>query len=134
MKTVFILRACPGAGKSTLAESLTDNNRSSTICCADDYFMHGDEYRFDPEKIGAAHQWCQKMFDDATTEGVEIVVVANTNTHERDVNHYRNLAIERGYMVFVTIVENWHNGNDVHNVPSEVKDKMRNAIKQNIKL
>jgi hypothetical protein len=134
MKICHILRAVPGSGKSTLAEALTDNNRSSTICCADDYFMHGDEYRFDPEKLGAAHLWCQKMFDEATAEGVEIVVVANTNTHERDVKLYRNMAIERGYTVFVSIVENWHKGKDVHNVPDDVKDKMRNCIKQNMKL
>lgn len=133
-KIVYILRAVPGSGKSTLAESLTNNNCSSVICCADDYFMFGDKYMFDPEKLGQAHQWCKNMFIDAISTDVEIVIVANTNTRERDVKEYRDLAIEKGYMVFVLIVENWHNGTDVHNVPTEVKDKMRNSIKQNMKL
>lgn len=133
-KIVYILRGIPGNGKSTLAEQLCDTNKSSVICCADDYFMHNNEYLFNAEKLGSAHKWCQQLFLENLTDETEIIVVANTNTRERDVNVYRKLAIEHGYTVFVLTVENWHNGNDVHNVPEETKEKMREQLIKSIKL
>lgn len=133
-KTVYILRACPGSGKSTLAESLCDSTKSNVICCADDYFMHNGEYLWDDEKIGSAHKWCQSLFLENLKDETEIIVVANTNTRLSDVNLYRNLAIEHGYMVFVLTVENHHQGKNVHNVPDEVIDKMEQQLKNSIKL
>jgi len=133
-KNVFILRGCPGCGKTTLAEELCNNNRSSVICSADDYFMVDDEYKWDAEKIHLAHLWCQQLFKENLKDGTEIIVVANTNTTTKDVNTYRDIALEYGYKVFVTVVENYHNGVNTHNVPKEILEKMENTIKQNIKL
>ena len=136
MKVVYILRAIPGSGKSTLAEMLCDTHHSSVICCADDYFtdIETGVYNWSADKIGAAHLWCQSLFKEAIADGVEIIVVANTSTRTSDVNTYRNVAIEAGYMVHVLTVENWHNGMDVHNVPEEIKEKMREALIKSIKL
>lgn len=135
-KIVYLMRGLPGNGKSTLAEMLTDTTKSSVICCADDYFtdIETGEYNWSAEKIGSAHMWCQNLFKESLADGVEIIVVANTNTTTKDVNTYRKLAIEAGYMVFVLTVENWHDGMDIHNVPEEVKDKMRKALINSIKL
>ena len=135
-KLVYILRAIPGSGKSTLAEQLCDSHKSSVICCADDYFtdIETGAYNWSVEKIGAAHMWCQSLFKESLADGVEIIVVANTNTTTKDVNTYRKLAIEAGYMVHVLTVENWHDGKDVHNVPEEVKVRMRDALIKSIKL
>lgn len=136
MNIVYILRAIPGSGKSTLAEMLTDTSKSSVICCADDYFtdIETGEYNWSAEKIGSAHMWCQNLFKESLADGVEIIVVANTNTTTKDVNTYRKLAIDAGYMVFVLTVENYHSGKDVHNVPEETKKAMREILSKSIKL
>ncbi len=134
-KIVYILRAIPGSGKSTLADELVDNSFSSVICCADDYFTdeHGN-YNWDQEKIGSAHLWCRQLFLDNLENNTEIIVVANTNIMESDVNKYRKLALEYDYKIFVLTVENWHNGNDIHNVPDEVKTIMKEKLMNSIKL
>lgn len=138
-KTVIILRGVPGNGKSTLASLLatisTLANLKCEICCADDYFMDQDgAYKYDPEKIGGAHLWCQRKFHDALFNNVDLVIVANTSTRERDVNHYRKQAIEFDYKVFVLLVENWHQGIDLHNVPENVKQSMKEQLMNSIKL
>lgn len=135
MKAVHILRSIPGAGKTTLANELCNNNRSSVICTADDYFTdENGNYNWDPEKIGSAHKWCFNLFEENIKDETEIIIVANTNTREKDVNKYRNYAIENGYTVFVQTVENWHNGVNTHGVPDETLDKMSKQLKNSIKL
>lgn len=135
-KIVYILRAIPGSGKTTLAEKLCACAKTSVICSADDYFtdIETGEYNWSAEKVGSAHQWCQSLFKENLEEGTEIIVVSNTNTTEKEVNTYRKPAIEAGYMVFVLTVENWHDGKDVHNVPEEAKKAMRERLSKSIKL
>jgi predicted kinase len=135
-KIVYILRAVSGAGKTTLAESLCDTIYSSVICCADDYFtdIETGEYNWNVEALESAHKWCQAMFKEHLEDETDIIVVSNTNVMERDVNTYRNLALEYGYKVFVLTVENWHNGKDVHNVPEETKIAMKSKLLNSMKL
>ena len=133
-KICIILRGCPGAGKSALAESLIANSKSGFICCADDYFMHNGEYLFDKDKLYKAHQWCFNNFEQQLKNQADVIVVANTNTRLSDVKPYRELALEYNYKVFVMIVENWHDGENIHMVDQETIDIMKNRIKQNIKL
>jgi len=135
MKNCYILRSASGAGKSTLAEELVRNNKSSVICSADDYFIDQDgNYIWDETKIHSAHKWCQSLFQENLKTETEIIVVSNTNTRNSDVELYRNLALEYGYLVFVLVVENRHNGNDIHNVPNETKERMKNQLIKSIKL
>jgi uridine kinase len=134
-KTVYILRGCPGNGKTTLAEELCTSNKSSVICSADDYFTDLDgNYNWDAEQLGSAHNWCFNLFEENIKDETEIIIVANTNTRERDVNKYRNYAIENDYTVFVLTVENYHKGKNIHNVPEETIDKMKEQLKNSIKL
>lgn len=138
MKLVYVLRAVPGSGKSTVADALAESaskaGLSSDVCCADDFFMHDGEYRFDAEKIGNAHLWCQNKFAENIADGTDVIIVANTSTRSRDVNTYRKPAVDAGYTVFVLTVENWHDGKDVHNVPEATKDSMREQLKNSIRL
>ena len=139
MKTVYILRAVPGAGKSTVAEHIhnmaLNSGRKSIICCADDFFIdEAGNYKWVAEKIGSAHVWCQNKYHTALFSDVDNIIVANTNTRARDVNSYHKLALDFGYTVFVLTVENWHNGKDIHNVPDEAKLKMAEQLKNSIKL
>lgn len=134
MKTVYILRGVPGCGKSTLAEELTNNNKSSVICSADDYHMHDGKYVWDESRSHAAHLWCMQLFEENLKDETEIIVVSNTNVKHRDIKYYRNLALEYDYKVFVLVVENWHEGVNTHDVPEESLKRMENSIRSNIKL
>ena len=123
-KQLFILRGLPGSGKSTIAESLGGYNLE-----ADTYFTDDDgEYNFDPSKLPEAHKWCQSMVEELMTENVERIVVSNTSTQEWEMTPYREIAEENGYLVFYLIVENRHNGDNIHGVPSEVIERMKNRF------
>ena len=43
-------------------------------------------------------------------------------------NPYYNLATKYGYKIFSIIVENRHGGINIHNVPDEIIDKMKNRF------
>lgn len=140
---VIILRGIPGSGKSSVADFLVKmakNQRvtvdtQSVICCADDYFTDKEgNYNYKQEEIGNAHAYCKRLFNDSIAKKVPYIIVSNTSTRASDVNYYRNIAVENRYMCFVMTVENWHNGIDVHNVPEEVKEKMREQLKNSMKL
>lgn len=137
-KIVHILRGIPGCGKSEVAHNLhkmtTCNGNTAMICCADDFFtdLEGN-YNWNLEQLPTAHLWCLQEFKNALFEGINNIIVSNTNIASSDVNKYRELAVEAGYMVFVLTVENWHNGKDVHNVPVETKLAMNEILRQNLK-
>lgn len=138
-KIVIILRGVPGCGKSTIAKYISSigiyGGKTTTICTADDYFIDANgEYVYIANEIHNAHLWCQKLFQSAIDNADDLIIVANTSTRESDVKYYRDIALEYDYNVFVMTVENWHNGIDVHNVPIVVKDKMKNQLKNSIKL
>ncbi len=133
-KIVYLLRGVCGCGKSSLAEELAKIG-SSVICCADDYFMDDEgNYNWSADKIGSAHLWCQNLFLENLKDGTEVIIVANTSTRERDVNVYRKLALEYGYLVYVMTVENHHNGVNIHNVSEETLINMEKQLLNSIKL
>ena len=124
-KELFLLRGLPGSGKSTLANQL-----GGSLVEADRYFMEYGEYKFDASKLGEAHDWCRnqvKEWMETNDRGFDVprIVVSNTFTQEWEMKPYYELAKEHGYMVFSLIVENRHGGQNVHNVPEEVIDRMR---------
>ena len=124
-KELFLLRGLPGSGKSTLANQL-----GGSLVEADRYFMDYGEYKFDASKLGEAHDWCRnqvKEWMETNDRGFDVprIVVSNTFTQEWEMKPYYELAKEHGYMVFSLIVENRHGGQNVHNVPEEVIDRMR---------
>lgn len=126
---LYILRAVSGAGKSLLAKSITNN-----ICCADDFLYENGEYVWKIEKLSKAHRDCEALCEKFMQANESHIVVANTNAHLSDTKAYRELAEKYGYTIFSLIVENRHDGVDEHNVPQATKEKMANAIKQNMKL
>jgi len=138
MKTAYILRGIPGCGKSSLSDELHSNasmtGRTALICSSDDFFMdHDGKYNWDFDKLGHAHMWCKQEFKNGIAEGIDVVIVSNTNIHTSDVKAYHDVAKDGGYMVFVLTVENWHDGTDIHDVAIEVKLAMSDTLRQNIK-
>lgn len=128
IKELYLLRGLPGAGKSTLAKSLGGIHVE-----ADQYFMEDGEYKFNPNQIKNAHNYCQIqtrgwMKTDGTQVDVSRIVVSNTFTQEWEMEPYFEMAKEYGYRIYSLVVENRHGGLNEHNVPTETIDKMRNRF------
>jgi len=126
MKSLYLLRGLPGAGKSTLAKKLGDAHFE-----ADMYFTNENgQYIFNGADIKKAHEWCQNEVQLAMilnhTSGLnESIVVSNTFTQEWEMEPYYKLAETYGYRVFSLIVENRHGGENLHNVPEDKIEVMR---------
>jgi len=123
MKRVIIMRGLPGSGKSTLAKSLARHYGGARIVSADDYHMVGGEYRYDPAKAGLAHSECLRRFTlSVSAEGIEVVIVDNTNTSGLQIAPYVRVAeafsykvdiVEMGCSILDSIKRN------IHGVPEE---------------
>ncbi len=125
MNTLVLLRGLPGSGKSTAAKLFNKAPHFE----ADMYFMDADgNYQFDVAKIKDAHNWCRHSVMDAMKADYPIVVVSNTFTQEWEMEVYYLLAEELGYMVVSMIVENRHGGKNIHGVPEDKLEIMKNRF------
>jgi predicted kinase len=133
MRTLYILRGLPGSGKSTLAKTLV---HSGSICEADQFFVNKEtgEYEFNPDEIKIAHQWCKDEVENRMKSNQEnpqyhpAIVVSNTFTQEWEMDWYFKLAEKYDYKVFTLIVENRHGGKNIHGVPDEKLEIMKNRF------
>ena len=127
-KILILFRGVPGAGKTSLCASLGIKPMS-----ADMYFeTMGDNgdliYRFDPTRLKEAHAWCQKHTGISMEMGVSPVGVANTFTQEWEMQSYFELAEKWGYKVFTVIVENRHGNSNIHGVPDDKVQVMKDRF------
>lgn len=122
-KKLIIVHGIPGSGKTSFAETL-----GRAICCADDYFMRGGKYVWKAEKVGTAHDWCQRKCRRFMKKQIDTIIISNTSTTEREMQPYFDLARQFGYMVFSVVVENRHGKTSVHNVPEVTLEKMRSRF------
>ena len=121
---LYLLRGLPGAGKSTIGKNLKAVNFE-----ADQFFLdENSNYNFDATKLKDAHEWCQKRVKNCMIEGIKDISVSNTFTQEWEMEAYYNMAKEYGYMIFSIIVENRHGGKNVHGVPTEALERMKNRF------
>jgi predicted kinase len=128
-KILYIVRGLPSSGKSTFAKTLGGIHIE-----ADQYFVDADgNYNFDGSKIKLAHEYCKGqteawMKTDGTQVNVGKIVVSNTFTQEWEFQPYFELAEKYGYKTFSIVVENRHGGTNVHNVPKDKLEQMRNRF------
>ena len=128
MKTLYIVRGLPGSGKSTFAKSIGGIHIE-----ADQFFMENGKYNFDITKIKLAHKYCQNQTEAwMKTDGVQVdntkIVVSNTFTQEWEMEPYFKMAEDFGYRVFTIIVENRHGGKNIHDVPEDKLEQMKNRF------
>lgn len=116
--SLVLIRGFPGSGKSTMAKSM----HGFTHFEADMFFMRNGEYKFDHNLLKNAHDWCQKMADAALSIGSD-VVVSNTFTRKWEMQAYIDLA--KKHNVPVTVMVATGNFKNVHGVPEEAIQKMR---------
>jgi len=120
MKNLYLIRGCPGSGKSTFAKTL-----GGPVFEADNYFMVDGEYKFNPSLIKVAHNECQNHTQIAMMDEHEKVIVSNTFTQEWEMKAYYELAEKYGYRVFSIIIENRHGGVNEHGVPDDKLEIMK---------
>jgi predicted kinase len=134
MKTLFLLRGLPGAGKSTFANSIWQSN---VVFEADKYFIDEvtGEYKFNINELHKAHEWNQHRVEEAMLQNVRSngqyypeIVVANTLTTEKELEPYLEMAKAYGFKIVSLIIENRHGNKSVHSVPEETLTKMRNRF------
>jgi predicted kinase len=130
MKTLYIIRGVPGSGKSTFAKELV--RAEFLVCEADKYFIDDEgNYNFDGSKLKEAHEWCRDRVETFMQDSLlndqfyRHIAVSNTFTREWEMQAYVDLAEKYGYRVFSVIVENRHGSSNVHGVPDEVIEKMK---------
>jgi len=125
--TLILLRGIPGSGKSTIAKQLMNTHDQNMYHFeADQFFVGWDNvYRYDPNRIAEAHQWCQ----DATKRILmqkSSVVVSNTFTTEKELRPYFNIARDiNPEGVAVVVLTACGPFKNVHGVPEDVLTKMR---------
>lgn len=123
-KVLYTVRGLPGSGKSTFAKSLGGVHFE-----ADMYFVdENGVYNFDPTKIKMAHNWCMIQTQKAMVDGEPKIVVSNTFTQEWEMETYFKLANENGYQVYSIIVENRHGGKNIHGVPDDKLQIMKDRF------
>jgi predicted kinase len=129
---LFLVRGLPGSGKTSLATHIWNEY---AICEADQYFYDKEgNYNFDPSKIKDAHAWCKNkvetmMGDHQLNEQYyPEIAVSNTFTQEWEMEDYFKLAEKYGYKVVSLIVENRHGGKNVHGVPEDKLEIMKNRF------
>lgn len=94
---LIIMRGVSGSGKSTLARMLAGND--AVIHSTDDFFMTEGKYVFDPKKIGENHKRNQEAARKSMKDGIQTVIIDNTNTQAWEMKPYVLMAEELGYDV-----------------------------------
>lgn len=128
---LILLRGLPGAGKTTLAEVILQSSQGvrPDVISADNYFMDDKgNYNFDVSKIKEAHNSCQQICAERMRLEFSKVVVANTFTEQWEMESYFEMAERYNYRVHTVIVENRHDGKNIHNVPDDKLQQMKNRF------
>jgi predicted kinase len=128
---LILLRGLPGSGKSTLAKIILQlrNTDDPEVLSADDFFENKEgDYNFDPNKIKEAHNYCQFRCSERMRQQKAKIVVANTFTQEWEMDEYFKMAERYNYRVHTVIVENRHGNKNVHGVPEDKLQQMKNRF------
>lgn len=127
-RKLYIIRGWPGSGKSTKAKQILSENPSAVHYEADMFFINEKgEYKFDSQRIGKAHVWCQNSVRQAMIDNKD-VIVSNTFVKLWEMQIYRDLASKFNYDVeILTMTGEYKN---VHNVPVEKVEQMKKNFQQ----
>ena len=128
---LILLRGLPGSGKTTLAKVILQlpSNTEPEVLSADDFFETEDGlYNFDATKLKEAHNYCQFRCSERMRQQKAKIVVANTFTQEWEMDEYFKMAERYNYRVHTIVVENRHGNQNVHGVPEDKLQQMKDRF------
>jgi predicted kinase len=128
---LILVRGLPGSGKSTLGDIILQlpNNNPQEVLSADDFFMNNEgEYIFDASKLKEAHNYCQFRCSERMRQQRARIVVANTFTEDWEMKPYFEMADRYNYRIHTIIVENRHGNENIHGVPEDKLQKMKDRF------
>lgn len=138
---LYIVRGCPGFGKSTYAKKLLEllvpgwedfeqnpGSYKESISVgfhfeADMFFEKNGLYQFDISKLHQAHEWCLNSTKKALLSNNSTVVVSNTFTTMKEMRPYVDFS--KKYDISLTVYRMTHEYGSIHNVPPETIEKMK---------
>ena len=127
---LILLRGLPGSGKSTIGDIIlftAQNNQD--VLSADNFFIDREgNYVFDATRLKEAHNDCQQKCAERMKMQFSKIVVANTFTQEWEMETYFEMADRYRYRVHSLIVENRHGGQNIHDVPEDKVELMKNRF------
>lgn len=128
---LYLIRGLPGSGKSTFAQELAcglDCNHFEH-----DKYLYTDEgeYLWTEGRMAYAYRQCLRDTEATMAEG-EPVVVSNVFPTAKSLKNYRKLAEKYSYRVTYIVVENRRGGTNIHDVPQEALDNMREVFQVSI--
>jgi 2-phosphoglycerate kinase len=130
---VVIIRGVPGAGKSDFAKFIAGDKGKDIICEADDYHYNDKGvYEFKRENLSKAHNMCFDKFKTLIDNKEPLVIVSNTSTVISEFSKYLLYGKDNGYRVTVTIVENYRDGESIHNIPADIKQAMKDRFQYSL--
>jgi predicted kinase len=133
MPSLILLRGLPGSGKTTLANSLSEEGKYP-IHSIDSYFTDNKtgEYNFAFDKNHLAYKQCEEQTEQSIKQGYQKIFIDNTFTLEWEMEPYFKLASQYNYNIFVVTVENRHGSKNTHHISDEQIQKM--AVKYKVVL
>jgi predicted kinase len=131
--TLILIRGLPGAGKSSLAKLLSEDQKYP-VFAIDDYFTNSEtgEYQFNFSENYLAYKQCENLTENSMKNGALKVFVDNTFTFNWEMEPYFKLASKFQYLLYVITVEKYHDNENIHDVSKEQLEKM--AAKYKVKL
>ena len=127
---LILLRGLPGSGKSTIGDIiLFTSQNNQDVLSADNFFIDREgNYVFDATRLKEAHNDCQQKCAERMKMQFSKIVVANTFTQEWEMETYFEMADRYRYRVHSLIVENRHGGQNIHDVPEDKVEQMKNRF------
>ena len=124
---LVLMRGLPGAGKSTAARAWASSGANRVHVETDMWFERDGTYMFDASKLSEAHTWCQQACKAALQQG-KSVVVSNTFVKRWEMQPYLDMA--KAFNIEVQVKQATGNFTNIHGVPQEVINRMRNNWEQ----
>jgi predicted kinase len=107
MKKIIFMRGVPGAGKTPWAMEHFGEDPSAAILSAADYFLdETGKFKWVAHLTPQSHQWNIQRFRNALNDGMETIVVDNTNIKAWDMKPYLKILKEyKDYQVFQKVMD-----------------------------